>query len=139
LFWYEKKGKNYFFVIDAKINKFINRRNLYKSRLKIDNQNISKIELNGNSSFIIGNHFLELKMGKSNSKNVEQNTIESDGQVNNNFVIQDRVDVYSQELVILLKIISLIKILEFGYFINSQHNRSLKKKFERNQKVILPN
>jgi hypothetical protein len=78
-------------------------------------------------------------MGKSNSKNVEQKTIESDGQVNNNFVIQDRVDVYSQELVILLGIIALIKILEFGYFIYSQHNRSLKKKFERNQKAILPN
>jgi hypothetical protein len=78
-------------------------------------------------------------MGKSNSKNVEQKTIESDGQVNNNFVIQETVDVYNKEIIVMLAVIAFLKLLEFAYFIYKEHSKMLKKRFERNQKFEIPN
>lgn len=67
-------------------------------------------------------------MGSTTSKD-EQKTIESSGHVNNNVIVRDTVDVYSQEIVILLGIICLMKVLEFICWMHMNQKKNLKKKY----------
>lgn len=72
-------------------------------------------------------------MGSSESKNTDvHKTVETQGQVNNNVVIDHAVDVTSDEIIILLAIICAIKIIEFIYFLYSRHSKSIKKKYQQN-------
>lgn len=62
----------------------------------------------------------------------EAKTVDSTGQVNNNVVVQETVDVYSSEIVILLGVLCILKILELGCFLYMNHKKSLKKKYAGN-------
>lgn len=67
-------------------------------------------------------------MGSSPSQH-ETKTIESTGHVNNNVVIQETEDIYSMEIVILLALLCVLKILEFGSFLYTKYRQQLKKKY----------
>lgn len=65
-------------------------------------------------------------MGSTESKS-ETKTIDTTGNVNNNVVINDQVNIYSREITGLLAIICVLKIIEFIYFIYTKHYRRIKK------------
>lgn len=65
-------------------------------------------------------------MGSSQSTK-ETKTIDTTGNVNNNVVINDQVNIYSQEITGLLAVICVLKIIEFIYFIYTKHYRHIKK------------
>lgn len=66
----------------------------------------------------------------SSSKS-ESKTIDSNGAVNNNIVLQEdqSINIHSIELLILLGILVILRTIEFGYFICRIHQRKLKKKY----------
>lgn len=68
-------------------------------------------------------------MGGWFSKNEENKIVENDGQVTNNVIIQDTINVYSFEIIIMLLIITVLRVIEFVCIIYSNHTRNLKKKF----------
>lgn len=70
-------------------------------------------------------------MGWFGSPSVEESkTVDATGAINNNMVVKgDSVEVFSMELVILVGILVVLRILEFGYFIYRCKQRSLKKKY----------
>lgn len=67
-------------------------------------------------------------MGSTESKE-EVKTVDSNGMVNNNIVIQDQVKIHNNEIIILLYIICVIKVFEFIVFMYKFHTKSLKKKY----------
>lgn len=67
----------------------------------------------------------------------EKKTVDSTGEVNNNVVVQETVDVYSSEMVILLSILCILKIIELGCYLYTTHNRNLKKKYSQSQGSIV--
>lgn len=72
-------------------------------------------------------------MGGWFSSEDKANKVDSSGNVNN-INLGGPVDVYSQELVILLSILCLIKIFEMIAFIIANYRRNLKKKIQ-NQRI----
>lgn len=74
-------------------------------------------------------------MGGSTSKVTK--TIEADGQVNNNVVIQDTVSVKSDEMLILLTIIALVNGAQLIYTIYTQYKKALKKKYTNRSRLEL--
>lgn len=62
-----------------------------------------------------------LTMGKGQSKEID-----STGTVNNNVILTNTVNVYSQELVYLLAVLVALKILEIMIFMYLKHKRHLK-------------
>lgn len=73
-------------------------------------------------------------MGGGESK-VETKTVESTGHVNNNLVIQEPVPIQTDEIIILLCVIAVIKILELGIFVYKQHVKGIKKKYNNDPKA----
>lgn len=73
-------------------------------------------------------------MGSTQTKD-EQKTVDTTGQVNNNVVIQETVDVYSSEIVLLLSVIVVLKLIEFLCYVYMQHARKMKKKYSGNEKA----
>lgn len=73
-------------------------------------------------------------MGNNESK-TENKAVDTNGNVNNNIVvkIEDEVNTYGSEIILLLAIIGAIKILEFVYFLYREHNRKLKRKYGNNK------
>lgn len=73
----------------------------------------------------------------SSEENIEQKTIDSNGQVNNNIVIQEARDTHSQMLTnekllwatYLLCAIEIVKITTYVYL---KHKRNIKRKYGRN-------
>lgn len=61
--------------------------------------------------------------------------VEAQGAINNVVItdVQDRVEIESSEILILLSIICGIKVIEFLYFIYNQHVGGIKRKYERRQ------
>lgn len=59
----------------------------------------------------------------------ERKVVETTGSVNNNLVIQGTVDVYSNEIVLLLIIICFIKIVELAYFLYYKHKKNIKRQY----------
>jgi hypothetical protein len=70
-------------------------------------------------------------MGGWFSKNEENKNIENDGQVTNNVVIGETVDIHNFEIIVLLYIITILKLIEFACFLYRNHTSKLKKKFIR--------
>jgi hypothetical protein len=68
-------------------------------------------------------------MGNWFSKTEETKTVENDGQVTNNVIVNDTVSVHNSEIIIMLLIITSIKLIEFIYFVYNSHNKRLRKKF----------
>lgn len=68
----------------------------------------------------------------SRTSSEEKKTVDTTGNVNNNVVIQEPVPVETQEIVILLSIITTIKIFELLIFLYKQHVKGIKKKFDKN-------
>jgi hypothetical protein len=68
-------------------------------------------------------------MGGWFSKNEENKIVENDGQVTNNVIIQDTINVYSFEIIIMLLIVTVLRVIEFVCIIYSNHTRNLKRKF----------
>lgn len=68
-------------------------------------------------------------MGSSPSK-VESKVVDATVNVNNNVVIQEEVDVYSDEIVILLGIICVIKVIELLLAIYNNYTRKMKKRYQ---------
>jgi len=66
------------------------------------------------------------------SSNDESAKIENDGQINNNVVIQDSVEIFNFEISLMLLIIVVLKIIEFLYFLQRIHTRKMKKKYQSN-------
>lgn len=64
----------------------------------------------------------------------EQKEIESDGQVNNNVILQGSGARYDMEMLILTSIICAIKIFEFGLFVYKWHARRIRNDHERKLK-----
>lgn len=64
----------------------------------------------------------------------EHKDIESDGQVNNNVILEGSGARYDVEMLVLTSIICAIKIFEFGIFIYKKHARSIKEKHEQKLK-----
>jgi len=74
------------------------------------------------------------------SSNEEKKQIENDGQINNEVVIQDVVEIYNLEIVVLLLIIVALKIVEFIYFVYRIHVQKIKKRYQnRNVTLSHPN
>lgn len=74
-------------------------------------------------------------MGSSDSKE-ETKTVDSNGNVNNNIVIQDPVPIHSKDISVVLYIICAIKIFELIIFLYKFHSKNLKKKYaNQNQNV----
>lgn len=67
-------------------------------------------------------------MGGTQTKETKQNA-QSTGQVNNNIVVEDTVQVTNDHIVILLSIIVLIKCFEVFYTLYRAHRRSIKKRY----------
>lgn len=63
-------------------------------------------------------------MGTTNSKNADNN-----GEIVNNVIIEDTVNIENKQIVLLLTIIAAVKILEFLYTIYKDHRRGLRKKY----------
>lgn len=64
----------------------------------------------------------------------EEKQIESDGQVNNNVILEGPGARYDVEMLILTSIICAIKIFEFGMFVYKKHARGIKEKHEQKLK-----
>lgn len=62
----------------------------------------------------------------------EKKSVDSNGSVNNNFVVENTVDVQSKIITILLLIICVIKILEFLVYLCSRYTQQIKKKYQVN-------
>jgi hypothetical protein len=60
----------------------------------------------------------------------EEQTLESTGEVNNNVIVGNPVDVENEEIVFLLSVICILKLLEFGYICFKAYNRSVKRKYQ---------
>lgn len=60
----------------------------------------------------------------------EEQTLESNGEVNNNVIVSNQVDITSEEIVTLLTIICGLKLLEFGYICMRAYQRYVKKKYQ---------
>ncbi len=68
-------------------------------------------------------------MGGWFSKNEESKTVETNGQITNNVVIDDTVNIHNLEIIIMLFIITVLKLIEFVCVIYNTHRRKLKKRF----------
>lgn len=68
-------------------------------------------------------------MGWFGDSNEDTKTVDSNGEVNNNVVIQERVDVFSAEITWMLGLLCILKLLEFGSYLYINHKRSMKKKY----------
>lgn len=70
-------------------------------------------------------------MGWFGSPSVEEKkTVESSGAINNNVMLSgEPVNIISIELTILVAILVILRIIEFGYFLYRSHQRQLKKKY----------
>lgn len=65
----------------------------------------------------------------------ESKSIDTNGAINNNLILRDEdqtYNVYSQELIILIGILVVLRIIEFGYFMYSKFRGALKKKYSNN-------
>jgi hypothetical protein len=72
-------------------------------------------------------------MGNWFSKNEANKINENEGQITNNVVIDDTVDVHNFEIILMLFIITILKIIEFACFTYKTHKNSLKKKYMKNK------
>lgn len=72
-------------------------------------------------------------MGSKQSTN-EKKTVDTIGTLNNNLLLggTDVMNIYNFEIVLLLSIICVVKLIEFGYFLYRQHSKQLKKKYSNN-------
>lgn len=72
------------------------------------------------------------KMGSGQSN--EKKTADNAGTVNNNLILSadERIDVYSTELVLLIAVLVILRIIEFTYFVYRTHKKNLKKKYLNN-------
>lgn len=66
--------------------------------------------------------------------NSETKTIESDGAVNNNVVIQDTDPGYGFEIMVLAAIIYAIKLFEILFFVYTKHTKAIRKNVNRDLK-----
>ncbi|HBK84076.1 MAG TPA: hypothetical protein DDZ41_10870 [Flavobacterium sp.] len=74
-------------------------------------------------------------MGTSESKE-ETKTVDSTGEVNNNIVIQDPVQIHNKDITTVLYIICAIKIFELLVFVYKFHAKSMKKKYFKSRQDI---
>lgn len=63
----------------------------------------------------------------------EEQTLESTGEVNNNVIVGNAVNIENDEIVTLLKIICILKVVEFGYICLRSYQRHVKKKYAQQQ------
>lgn len=70
-------------------------------------------------------------MGITESKE-ETKAVDSNGNVNNNIVIQDPVPVHNKDIIVVLYLICAIKIVELIIFLYKFHSNRLKKKYMKN-------
>lgn len=68
-------------------------------------------------------------MGQTQSSSKE---IESDGEVNNNVVINEPKNNGNSQVLLVLWIICALKIIEFALYIYNRHQKSLKKRYTNN-------
>jgi hypothetical protein len=66
------------------------------------------------------------------SSNDESKKVENDGEVNNNIVISESVEIYNFEIILMLLIIVTLKIIEFLFFVYKTHDRRMKRKYQKN-------
>lgn len=59
----------------------------------------------------------------------EEQTLESNGEVNNNVIIDNPVNIENDMMVTLLAVICFIKIVELVYIAMKSYHRSMKKKY----------
>ena len=59
----------------------------------------------------------------------EEQTLESNGEVNNNVIVSNPVNVESEEIVTLLTIIVILKGMEMAYLLYKAFQRHYKKKY----------
>lgn len=84
------------------------------------------------------NFFVEVsnrfKMGSTSSKDPK---VDSNGQVNNNVIIQDSVQlqIHNAEILYLLYTITVIKILEFIVFVYNSHAKRMKRKYNNQNRA----
>lgn len=69
-------------------------------------------------------------MGTKNSKEVD-----ATGQVNNNVIIDETVNVHNQQFLIILWIICIIKIVEFFSTLLRYYGKNIKRKYT-NQSIV---
>lgn len=69
-------------------------------------------------------------MGHTESK-VESKAVDANGEVNNNVVIEQPVQILGGQMTILLYIICVVKILQFIFLIYKLHLRSIKKRYQK--------
>lgn len=67
-------------------------------------------------------------MGLFSSKS-EDKTIDTNGNVNNNVVVEESVNIYSFEIIALLTIICIIKIIELACYLYVRHEKKIKRKY----------
>ncbi len=65
-------------------------------------------------------------MGTKESK---EEVVDTNGNVNNNVVIQQSVPIHNFEITILLYVVCIVKIIQFIFFIYKFHLRKIKKKY----------
>lgn len=63
----------------------------------------------------------------------EEQTLESTGEVNNNVIVANPVDVQSDKITTLLTIITVLKVLEICYIGYKSFHRHMKKKYSQQQ------
>lgn len=61
----------------------------------------------------------------------EEQIVESTGEVNNNVIVSNPVNIESKEMVTLLGIICLVKVVELAYICFKAYQRSLKKRYQQ--------
>lgn len=69
------------------------------------------------------------------SSNDDSEKIENEGQINNNVVIQDSVEIFNFEISLMLLIIVIIKVIEFLVFVQRVHGHRMKKKYQRSVNI----
>jgi hypothetical protein len=57
----------------------------------------------------------------------ESKKIENEGQINNSVVVEESVEIYNFEIILMLLIIVILKIIEFLFFIYRTHDKRMKK------------
>lgn len=77
---------------------------------------------------------MKSKMGNWGSA-TEHKNVESDGQVNNNVILEGPGAAYDTEMLVLTAIICAIKIFEFVVFMYKNHAKFIKERYERNLQI----
>lgn len=75
-------------------------------------------------------------MGGKSSTHDENKTVDATGVVNNNLILNEKINIYSVELVVLMSIICVLKAIKLGLTIYLSMKRNIKKTYANRQNPV---